>query len=114
MTMKIDRTILDSVGEEAPQLWHALVSVMPFFDLFSDEGGIGYDDDGEVYYAVTSEAPLPDEDGSLPEMHWYAEIYEDRVEVSRLQKQDGITRIRGTETLSLREFWHLLRRYSVA
>lgn len=112
--MKIDRTILDSVFEEAPQLWHALVSVMPFFDLFSDEGGIGYDDDDQVCYGLDCDRPLPDEDGSVPGMHWSAAIYEDHVEVWRLQKEKGVSKIQGTETLSLREFWHLLRRYSVA
>jgi hypothetical protein len=110
--MKIDRTTLDFVAIDAPELVPAVASLMPFSDLFSDEVGIGYEEYSPLCYGLQCDLPLPDEDGSLPGMHWSADIYEDRVEVSRLQKQDGISVIRGTETFSLREFWHLLRKVS--
>lgn len=109
--MKLDRTIVDVIAEEAPCLIPIVASVLPFSDLFSDDGQIGYDEDDRVFYALESDIPLPDEDGTLPDMHWSAGIYADHVEVLRLQKHGSVSRILGRETLTHEEFWGLLRRY---
>ena len=110
--MKIDRTILDDVAEEAPRLVPAVASVMPFLDLFQDEGEIAYDDEDEVYYGVDCDLPLPDANNSLPDMYWSAGIYEHRVVLLHLQKHGSVSRILGRENLSLREFWGILRQIS--
>lgn len=109
--MKTGRTVLDDVADEAPQLVPAVASVMPFLDLFSDHGEILYDDDDEAYFGLDSDHFLPDEDGSLPDMHWSAGIYEDRVTLLRLQKCGSVSRILGRQDMSLEEFVGFLHRY---
>ncbi len=109
--MKTYCSLLNGVADEAPHLVPPVTSVLPFLDLFNDEGEVLYDDDGDVYYGLECDYPLPDEDGSLPHMHWSAGIYADRVELFRLRKYGSVSRILSTETLSLRKFWGLLRRY---
>jgi hypothetical protein len=109
--MKIDRTILDDL-KHFPSLVPPVASVMPFLDLFRGEGEIATDDDDELCYGLECDLPLPDRDDSRSGMHWSANIYEDRVELTRFQKQKGVSEIEDMETLSLRDFWRLLRRIS--
>ena len=108
--MTIDRRI-QGVADEAPRLMPVLASVVPFLDLFRDEGELLYDDDDAVYYGLDCDLPLPDEDDSLPGMHWSAGIYEEHVEVLRLRRFGSVSRILGREALTLPEFWAMLRRY---
>ena len=109
--MKIDRTILDDL-KHFPSLVPPVASVMPFLDLFRGEGEINSDEEDEAYYSLESDLPLPDHDKSKSGMHWSAGIYEDRVELTHFQKQKGVSEIEDMETLSLRDFWRLLRRIS--
>ncbi len=110
--MKIDRTNLDDVAEEAPRLVPAVASVMPFLDLFRDEAEISHDDGDEVCYGVDCDIPLPDDHSRLPDTHWSAGIYADHIELLRLQKHGSVSSILSRENLSLREFWGILRRIS--
>lgn len=103
---------LEGVAERCPpHLASQLASTLPFMDLFRDAGGLLYDDDDEVYYGLDSDLPLPDEDGSMPVMHWSAGIYADHVEVLRLRRCGSVSNVVARYTLSYGEFWGLLRRY---
>ena len=109
--MKIDRTILDDL-KHFPSLVPPVASVMPFLDLFRGEGEIATDEEDEAYYSLESDLPLPDNDKGKAGIHWSADIYEDRVELTHFQKQKGVSEIEDIELLSLREFWGILRQIS--